>query len=315
LYFGARFSKLTTPTLTNIRITPRIKSFLSKLIPVLAGAGVAQVNVFMGSLFGSFLPTGCISYIYFADRFIQLPLALFGISMGIVLVPEIAKSIAKKENENLQEVQNKAIVFTMRLTIPSVVGLISLSYLLISSLYGHGRFSETSVQKTADVLKVFAIGLPGYVAAKIISSVLFAQKDSRTPVNATIMSIIVNVILSAILLMPFQEIGIAIATSVSGFVNVYALCRKSKGWFVGNREIFFDLLKIIWSSAIMLIVIIFIQKLIPISYSNITHEILLTCFCSIIGFIAYISSLFFLKDAATRDFIAKLISYTQPEST
>lgn len=300
LYICVRVSGLTRPTMSSVKITPKIKVFLKKLLPVLAGAGVAQVNVFMGSLFGSFLPTGCITYIYFADRFIQFPLALFGISMGIVLLPEIAMSISKGKSEDIKQVQNKAILFTMRMTLPSVIGLIALSYYMIAALYGHGKFSEISVQKTADVLKVFSIGLPAYVAAKIISSVLFAQKDSKTPVMGAIVSIIANIVLSGIFLIPLQEVGIALATSISGFINVYVMCRKSKGWFLIDKKLIFDFCKIFIASIIMLLTIIFFEKIISVNEQKLSQQVLFVTGCCFMGCIVYIISLFFLKDSSVR---------------
>lgn len=305
MYFCVRIKKLPTPRLSSIKISSRVRSLLKKLAPVLAGAGVAQVNILVGSFFASFLPTGCITYLYCADRFVQFPLALFGISMGIVLLPEIAEGIAKKRKTDLKDIQNKSLLFTLRLTLPSVMGLISLSYCMISLLYGHGKFDQAAVQNTADVLKVAAIGLPSFVIAKIMSSVLFAQKDAETPVIAAIVSIIANIIFSIILVKPFHEIGIAISSSLAGFVNVYVMCRKSRGWFKFEKPIVKDFVKILIASCIMLVVILLLDSNVDTNDSKL-RELFLVIITFLIGSIVYVLSLFFLKDQAVQTCISKV---------
>mgnify|MGYP001179578043 CR=1 FL=1 len=305
MYLCVRIKKLPTPKLSSIKISNRVRAFLKKLAPVLAGAGVAQVNILVGSFFASFLPTGCITYLYCADRFVQFPLALFGISMGIVLLPEIAEGLSKKRKTDLKGIQNRSLLFTLRLTLPSVMGLISLSYWMISLLYGHGKFDQAAVQNTADVLKVAAIGLPSFVIAKIMSSVLFAQKDAKTPVTAAIVSIIANIIFSIILIKPFHELGIAISSSLAGFINVYVMCRKSKGWFKFEKSVIIDFTKILIASFIMLGVILLIDSKIDIDGSKLQELFLVISTC-LIGTIVYLVSLFFLKDQALKSCISKV---------
>jgi putative peptidoglycan lipid II flippase len=249
LYFYTKRFRLPVPHLTKVKISNKTKEFLKKLTPVVVGAGVAQVNVFVDSLFCSFLPSGSISFIYFADRFIQLPLALFGISMATILLPEIATTITKKDS--FADLQDKVAIFTLRLAIPSVIGLIILAHPLISTLYGHGKFSSFAVNNTTIVLQIFAVGLPAYIMSKVFSSILFAEKDSKTPVIAAIIAIITNIALNCILIGYFGVIGIAISTSVSGFVNAYVMYIKSKKWFVLNRTTIIALSKILLASCIM----------------------------------------------------------------
>jgi putative peptidoglycan lipid II flippase len=289
--------------LSSVKLTKGTKSFLKKLTPILAGAGVAQINIFIGTLFASFLPTGCITYIYCADRFVQLPLALFGISMGIVLLPEISEAIAKKRTTDLKNIQNKSLLFTLRLTLPCVVGLITLSYYMISILYGHGKFSDYAVEKTSQVLKIASLGLPAYVVTKIMASVLFAQKDSKTPLTAAMFSIGANILLSIILIFPFKEIGIVFANAIAGFVNVYVIC-KSRGWFTIEKGMINDILKIIVASIITLLSILFIKSFIT-AHSTL-GELLVVFISCITGAGAYLYSLYILKDEAVRN-IVKII--------
>jgi putative peptidoglycan lipid II flippase len=302
LYFYTKRFRLPTPHITKFKISNKTKEFLKKLTPVIIGAGVVQVNVFVDSLFCSFLPSGSISFIYFADRFIQLPLALFGISMATVLLPVIATTIAKKDN--FSRFQNDVVIFSLRLAIPSVVGLIVLSYELINTLYGHGRFSAENVDSTSKVLQVFAIGLPAYIISKIFASVLFAKKDSNTPIAAAVVSIIFNVALTCILIKPFGVIGIAISTSISGFINAYVMYRKSKEWFSFNKRNLLIISKIIIAACIMGVV----MKSILIGYNDdVVTKVAYITLVTVLGIVIYTSLLLLFKDKDTENMCKKFV--------
>ncbi|MDR0695232.1 MAG: murein biosynthesis integral membrane protein MurJ [Holosporales bacterium] len=302
MYAYVKRLQLPGPTITRIRMTQEVKSFLKKLTPVLAGAGVAQVNVLTGLVYASFLPTGCVTYLHCADRFVQLPLALFGISMGIVLLPEISERIARKQESDTRCIQEKSLLFTMRLTLPSVVGLVALSVHLISLIYGHGRFPETAVISTAKVLQVAALGLPAYVASKIASSILFAQKDASTPIRAAVMSIIANVVLGGIFIVPLAELGLALANSIAGVINVFVMCRKMKMSWKANKATVITLVKILVASLVMWIA----TQSIDACYerTGMLSEIsaMSTIFSG--GLVVYIASLYLLGDAEMKKIIA-----------
>ncbi|MDR3224533.1 MAG: murein biosynthesis integral membrane protein MurJ [Holosporales bacterium] len=298
MYYYVKREGLPCPSLSSVKITSGIKLFLKKLTPILAGAGVAQINVFVGSMFASFLPTGCITYIYCADRFVQLPLAMFGISMGIVLLPEIAEALSKKRATDLKHIQNRSLLFTMRLTLPSVVGLVTLSYYMISLMYGHGKFTNDAVIRTSYVLKIVSLGLPAYVMTKVMSSVLFAQKDSRTPVVAAVVSIVTNILLSLIFIAPLKELGIATANALSSFVNVYVMCRKTHWWSTVEKSQLKSLFKIVLASVVMaLCVFVLMLFFAPISKFEEAMFIISAC---IIGLLTYAISLYALKDSAIK---------------
>lgn len=302
-YWYLKTRGLEIPLFSRVKFTNKIRHFFRKLIPILAGAGVAQINVFIDSLLGSILPTGTISHIYFADRFIQLPLALFGISMGVVLLPEISKKISQSNSDHIINIQNDALSLTLRMTLPAVVGLISLSYFLISILYGHGRFSEESVRNTANILKIFAIGLPAYVAAKIMSFVLCAQKDTKTPIIAALISIAVNVILSLILMIPFQGLGIAISTSISGFVNFYIMYYRS----CRSTLIISGFKKILIASIIMFFFLELMKILLIKSANDVLLQAVAILVISLLGMGAYgVSLIFILKDEVAISCLRKL---------
>lgn len=307
LYFYTKSLRLPTPNLAKLKISRKMKEFLKKLAPVIVGAGVAQFNVFVDSLFGSFLATGSISFIYFADRFIQLPLALFGISMATVLLPEISTAVSKQRGLKPGNLQDNILTFTVRLAIPSVVALIVLSHGLVSTLYGHGKFSTSNVNSTSAILQIFALGLPAYIMSKIFASILFAQKNTRTPVIAAIISIICNIVLNCILIIPLGIIGVAISTSISGVVNACILYRKSKNWFSFDKKAFIAIVKILIASLAMGMSMKFMTS----HGTEISSEIKYLIVNALIGTIVYLIMLVFLKDETTVKLINKYMSRTK----
>ncbi len=305
MYTCVKAQRFPSPRLSRVHVTPKVKEFTKKLIPVLAGAGVTQVNVLVGSLFASFLPTGCITYLYCADRFVQLPLALFGISIGIILLPEIAEAVSRNQTHELKEIQNKSLLFTLRLSCPAVISLFALAYYMIAFLYGHGKFDERAVINTANVVKIAALGIPAYIIAKVMSSVFIAQKDSKTPVIAAIVSIFANMVFSILLMRPLQEIGLAISNALAGFVNVYILCRKSKGWFSFDRTVLLDILKILAASVVSFLAIIGIDHIINLELENFIGEMIHIIVGGFTCVVSYVLALFISKDKEVLRFIKK----------
>ncbi len=292
MYFYTKSLRLPTPQLTKVKISRKTKDFLKKLAPVIVGAGVAQCNVIVDSICGSFLPTGSISFIHFANRFIQFPLAIFGISMATVLLPEISMVISKRLKGDYKNIQENVLTFTIRLAIPATIALIVLSNGLISAVYGHGNFSTSNVNDTSVILQIFALGLPAYIMSKIFAAILFAQKKSKIPLIAAIISIICNIILNCILMGSLGIVGIAISTSISGFVNAYVLYIKSKNWFVFDKKTGIVILKIIIASIVMGLS----MKILSNTSQNIVSELKYLIFNIVIGIIVYLTMLIILKD-------------------
>ncbi len=308
MFSCVKYQNFPSPRFSTIRRSPKVKTFLKKMLPVLVGAGVAQINVLAGTFFASFLETGCITCLACADRFVQLPLSLFGVTMGTILLPEIASKISKNQKNEIKEIQNKSLLFTMRLTLPSVIGFIAMSYLMISLLYGHGKFDYHAIDLTSNILKVTACGLPALVLSKIMSSILFAYKDTKTPVIAAIISIIVNVVLSATLIRSFGIIGVAASSAVAAYVNVYVMCRKTHGCFSITKAVLIDFLKIVVASSLLLGVMLFISGLQSDIQRAKIQEFLLMLFMVIAGGAIYVSTLYLLKDKVVMQIVCKFKS-------
>lgn len=301
LYIVLRSKHLTVPRLSGVKITPTVRHFFKKLVPIIVSASVAQVNVFIDSFFSSYLATGCVTYLYFADRLNQLPLSLFGISMSIILLPEISKRLALKDNKELPSLYKESILFSLRLTTPVIIIMTTLAYYFIDFVYGYGKFTPTDVKNTAIVLQFFVIGLPAYVLAKVIAAIIFAKKQVKAPVVASLVSIGSNLVLNSLLISKFQFAGIAAATTISGYIQMLILAKYLNTEQKLFEKVFvFKILKIITAGIVSFIGTYLCIKLWKFSYA---FENIIVY--SAVAAVLYTIMLFLLKD----DTICSIIDY------
>ena len=205
------------------KLNTRMKKFFGLFMPGIVGSGVIQLNIIIGTIIASLLPIGAISHIYYADRLNQLPLAIFGIAMGIVLLPSLSRAIKKNDQKEIQITQNRSLEFCLLISIPSAVGLYILSKPIIYILFEHGAFLSNDTLYTANVLSMFALGLPAYILTKVLVTCFFAREDTKTPLYVSTVSVVANIILSLILIQSMREMGIALATATSAWVNAFLL--------------------------------------------------------------------------------------------
>jgi putative peptidoglycan lipid II flippase len=239
------------------RLSPAIKRLLVLMAPVTFGAGVYQVNVLLDVVFASFLPTGAISFLYYADRVAQLPLGVIGIAVGTALLPRISRQIRSGQEAQSIADQNRAIEGAILLTLPAAVALAVAALPITAVLFGRGRFGAGEIDATAMALAAFAAGLPAQVLVKVLSPGFYAREDTRTPVKIALGAMILNAVV-ALSLMPFiAHVGIAIATSVAGWFNAFMLGRMlmRRGHFAADARLKERLVRIVGASIAMGLVV------------------------------------------------------------
>jgi putative peptidoglycan lipid II flippase len=216
-----------------LTITKDVKDFFQKMIPAALGSGIVQINIFLDMMIGSFLPTGSISYMGYADRLNQLPLSTIGIAISTVLLPLLSKQIKKGQDAAAQYSQDLAVEFSLALTMPAFIGLILLAPILVETIFQHGKFQPQDVLPTAKTLIAFASGLPAYVLLKVFSTSFFARGDTKTPMIAAAICLTLNVLLNLLLMRRYAHVGIALATSFSAWINLFILMAvlRRKGFF------------------------------------------------------------------------------------
>jgi putative peptidoglycan lipid II flippase len=218
------------------RLTPAVRRLLKLLLPGAVGAGVVQINAVIGTMIASLLPTGAVSYLYYADRIYELPLAVIGIAVGTALLPLLTRQIRAGNEAAAQANFNRALELSMLLTLPATAALIVLPETIIATLFERGAFDAAASRATALTLIAYAVGLPAYVLVKVLAPGFFAREDTRTPVKLAAVAVAVNIGVALALVWPLSYVGVALGTAVSSWVNAVML-----GWVLRRRgQLAFD---------------------------------------------------------------------------
>jgi putative peptidoglycan lipid II flippase len=198
---------------------------LKLMLPGVFGAGVTQLNLVVSTAVASLLPSGAVSYLYYADRLNQLPLAVVGIAVGTAILPSLSRQVRLGDDAGAKATQNRGLELALFLTLPSAVGLGVAAWPIMSVLFERGAFGPVEANATASALAAYAAGLPAFVLIKIMTPGFFARHDTATPVKVAIAAMITNLALTVLLglVLPFGYVGNATATSVAGWVNALSL--------------------------------------------------------------------------------------------
>jgi len=251
LYFFVK--KYFSPKIKlSFKIDGKVKIFFKKLLPSIFSSGVTQINILIGTIIASF-QASAVSYLYYADRIYQINLAIAGIAIGTVILPQLSKHIQGNKKEKINSIQNKALELSLFLSIPAAIALLIASEEIISSLFGYGSFDELSVKNSAKALFYFAIGLPAFSLIKVFSAFFFARHNTKIPFYISLISVLLNIFISIIF---FKEVGfiiIPIATTIASWFNAILLFvfLKTKNLFSFNLVFINRFIKILISSILM----------------------------------------------------------------
>lgn len=197
-------------------------------VPGIISGGVTQLNIAIGTMIATLQP-GAVSQLYYADRLYELPLAIVGIAVGVVLLPDVARQLRAGNHAGVMDSQNRSLEFAMLLTIPAALALAIVPAEIVRVLFERGAFKPEDTASTAAVLAVFALGLPAFVLIKVFSPAYFAREDTKTPMRYAAISLTANTIGSIVLFFLFRhlgwrpQLGIAVATTFGGWLNAYLL--------------------------------------------------------------------------------------------
>ena len=242
--------KKFTPIISfKLNIDNKVKFFFKKLLPSIFSSGVTQINILIGTIIASF-EVNAVSYLYYADRIYQINLAIAGIAIGTVLLPNLSKHLTTKNIGKINLIQDKSIELSFFLSLPAMLALVVASEQITSSLFGYGSFDKISVINSSKALYYFAFGLPAFALIKILSAFLFARQNTKTPFYFSLVSVIINILISVVYFNKIGFIIIPIATTISSWINVVLLYfyLSSRKYFVFNQNLIFSILKISCSS-------------------------------------------------------------------
>ena len=230
----------------------KVKFFFKKLLPSIFSSGVTQINILVGTIIASF-QASAVSYLYYADRIYQINLAIAGIAIGVVILPQLSKHVYLKKKNKVLKIQNKALELSMFLSLPASAALFVGSEEIISALFGYGSFSEEAVLKSARALYYFGLGLPAFALIKVFSTFFFANNDTKTPFYVSLISVGLNILISVYYFGNVGFIIIPIATTISSWFNslILFVYLKKKELFRFNEIFFTKFVKIIFAAILM----------------------------------------------------------------
>ncbi|MCC7425268.1 MAG: murein biosynthesis integral membrane protein MurJ [Alphaproteobacteria bacterium] len=210
------------------RFSPELRLLLVRMAPGAVGAGVTQVNLMIDVIIASLLPSGSVSVLYYADRIAQLPLGVIGAAVGTALLPTLARQIRSGDGPAAADSQNRAIEFSLFLTLPAAAALLAIAGPIVAVLFERGAFGPEAAGATAAALMAYAVGLPAFVLIKALAPGFFARGDTATPVRIAIIAVVLNLLfnLSLAVYGPFAHVGVAMSTMLAAWANVALLAWK-----------------------------------------------------------------------------------------
>jgi putative peptidoglycan lipid II flippase len=224
---------------------PALARMAHLLLPAVFGLASVQVMVFVNTLLGSFLPSGSISVLYYADRVMEFPLGVFGIALASASLPVMARQAAAGDERALASTLNFALRMAVFVSVPATVGLVLMRVPIVRVLFERGRFEAADTLATAEALAWYALGLVGMAGARIAAQAFYAVAQPGTAVRLGFVSIVANVVAALLLVGPLGHAGLAAATSVGASVNLAGLLWAARRRFgpLGGRAIAASLLR------------------------------------------------------------------------
>lgn len=235
------------------RFTPQVKRLLRLMAPAAVGAGVVQINLVVDIVLASLLPSGSVSYLFYADRLTQLPLGVVGVAVGTALLPLISREIGGGRGDRAIRHQNRATEFALLLALPAAASIVVLAHPFVSVLFERGEFGPRESDLTALALRAYAVGLPAYVLVKVLTPAYFARQDTAMPVRIAAICVLVNLALNLVLMQWLAHVGLALATALSAWLNTWLLARllSRRGDFIADARLRRRLPRILLATAIM----------------------------------------------------------------
>jgi putative peptidoglycan lipid II flippase len=233
------------------------RQLMTRMAPVALGSGAAQINLVIDVMLASLLAAGSISWLYYADRIYELPLAVIGIAIGTALLPLQSRQVRLGDEAAARTTLNRAIEAASLLTLPATAALIVLAEPITSVLFLRGAFSPADAAATAGALVAYTVGLPAYVAVKVLTPNFYARHDTKSPVKIAVACVIFNTVCGATLMQVIGHLGLALATALAAILNAGALAwmLRRAGHFAPDARLKSRLPRQILATAIMALIL------------------------------------------------------------
>ena len=257
------------PFLARLSLLPRfrpklddgVRRVMRQMGPAVFGVSIGQLSVVINTIFASFLVTGSVSWLYYADRLMEFPTGMLGVALGTILLPSLSKHHAGNSTEAYSKLLDWGLRITLLLAVPAAVALAFLAVPLVTTLFQYGAFSAEDTFATRDAVVGYSIGLVGLILVKVLAPAFYARQDIRTPVKIAVVTLVATQLLNAALIIPLRHAGLALATSVGACLNaglLFTLLRRrgiykpQPGWLAFGLKLtlaLFVMAGALWSTA------------------------------------------------------------------
>ena len=204
---------------------PGVRRILKGMAPAMLGVSVAQISLLLNTIIASFLVSGSVSWLYYADRLMEFPTGMLGVALGTILLPSLSKAAADDNADRYSALLDWGLRLTFLLALPSAVGLAVLATPLVTTLYHYGAFSVADVAATRGALIAYAVGLIGLILVKVLAPGFYARQDLRTPVRIAIVTLIATQVMNAMFVRPLGHAGLALSIGLAACMNAALLWR------------------------------------------------------------------------------------------
>jgi putative peptidoglycan lipid II flippase len=223
------------PFLMRIKLLPRPRlrsrdngawRVIKQMGPAVFGVSIGQISLLINTIFASFLVTGSVSWLYYADRLMEFPAGLLGVALGTVLLPSLSRHYADNSTEEYSRLLDWGLRLTVLLTLPAALALALLATPLITTLFYHGEFSANDVWMTRNALVAYSSGLLGLILVKVLAPGFYARQNIRTPVKIAIITLVVTQLMNLAFIIPLRHAGLALAIGLGACLNAGLLYYK-----------------------------------------------------------------------------------------
>lgn len=222
------------PFLHRLQLLPRprpkfgdegVARVIKLMVPALFAVSVTQINLLLDTVLASFLASGSISWLYYSDRLMEFPLGILGVALGTVLLPQLSRERAADQPEQFRRSLDWGLRMALLFGLPAAVGLGLLAGPMLATLFLSDAFSVHDVAMSRQSLMAYSTGLLAFILIKVLAPAYYAQQDTKTPVRIGIIAMLANMLFNLILIFPLQHAGLALATSLSAYLNAFLLWR------------------------------------------------------------------------------------------
>lgn len=237
--------------------SPEIRSIALLMLPATFGVGVYYLNITVSAILASLLPQGSVSYLYYAQRLFEFPQGIFTASVAQAVLPSMSRQAADGDMSGMKETISFGVRLMLFITIPAMAGLMVCSTPIFSLIFMGGAFNYDTVVNSASALLYYSLGLSFVALSRVLAPVFYALKDTKTPVFTALIAFIINLCLSLVLMGPLRHGGLALATTLSAFCNMFMLLwlLRRKIGAIGGGRIFITAMKSSAASLPMAVVV------------------------------------------------------------